>query len=767
MQSKIALVSLALVGFCSAGPCKPSSRTILSSHSITSSIATIDVSASSTDSQTNFDSLTITSSAETTEVPSITLPQSSTTTEEEVIIITNAILGGSFASRDPNSPSGLTNFAASGNAEFHQGGCYRADGSLDDGCAALSASGDVTKRSFFGSFASIFQTVRSVPRKKYTIQFFYLINSAGSQGCVASAKFGNAEFYSQPASNLRASWIRVIGQVEAASDLPTLAISLTCSGAGASSILVDSIFISNQVTPETIDDFKLDLGGSPPPVETTTAIRAEESPSLTTEPVTPTRTGGLSNTSTSMPVSTNSQEDTSSAVTNTKRTSSDAKTSSAANESSETMTTSADGHTSEAMIDTTAITTPSKTLALEETSKAETTGPVSQAVGSTSQPVTTSGPSQPTGTTCKPNCQMINDFYAHLDDFGCDLNGVFVKSDAIYTLPGEEVGATQTHWYNSNDECAEICKTLPGCLSAGFQRLSGRCFFSNSLVTREDIRDGRDSQMVHWFGMECFTCGCSSGDTSTTAFPTTTLVPEPTSVTTTSKTAQPTGVCHNNRGQECEINPSNVENNDYVCIGGGVFTGETWTVPRSLYPMQENGEQCAAICDTLENCESSGFFGMENHCLFTTTKIKTSDFADPDPNYDDPGLDPKNSVWSHRSCWTCPTCVLSNAPLPKSPTCNYKPGDACTRVSADGVICNYSGMLPGTFGIDGSYPDQSSSGKCAAICRKMTGCLGSGYRNGQCMFTRTKLTAGDFLDRHTYDLVWDDPSCFECPGCST
>ncbi|ENH74348.1 hypothetical protein FOC1_g10004962 [Fusarium oxysporum f. sp. cubense race 1] len=696
MQSKIALVSLALVGFCSAGPCKPSSRTTLSSHSITSSIATIDVSASSTDSQTNFDSLTITSSADTTEVPSITLPQSSTTTEEEVIIITNAILGGSFASRDPNSPSGLTNFAASGNAEFHQGGCYRADGSLDDGCAALSASGDVTKRSFFGSFASIFQTVRSVPRKKYTIQFFYLINSAGSQGCVTSAKFGNAEFYSQPASNLRASWIRVLGQVEAASDLPTFAISLTCSGAGASSILVDSIFISNQVTPETIDDFKLDLGGSPPPVETTTAIRAEESPSLTTEPVTPTRSG-----------------------------------------------------------------------ALDETSKAETTGPVSQAIGSSSQLVTTAGPSQPTGTTCKPNCEMIDDFYAHLDDFGCDLNGVFVKSDAIYTLPGEEVGTTQTHWYNSNDECAEICKTLPGCLSAGFQRLSGRCFFSNTLVTREDIRDGRDSQMVHWFGMECFTCGCSSGDTSTTAFPTTTLVPEPTSVTATTKATQPTGVCHNNRGQECEINPSNVENNDYVCIGGGVFTGETWTVPRSLYPMQENGDQCAAICDTLENCESSGFFGMENHCLFTTTKIKTSDFADPDPNYDDPGLDPKNSVWSHRSCWTCPTCVLSNAPLPKSPTCNYKPGDVCTRVSADGVICNYSGMLPGTFGIDGSYPDQSSSGKCAAICRKMIGCLGSGYRNGQCMFTRTKLTTGDFLDRHTYDLVWDDPSCFECPGCST
>jgi hypothetical protein len=318
MQSKITLVSLALVGFCAGGPCKPTSRATASSYSASSSAATIDVSESSTDSQTNFQSLTITSSAETTEVPSLTIPQSSTATEEEVITITNAISGGSFANRDPNSPSGLTNFGASGNAEFHQGGCYHADGSVDDGCAALSASGDSdTKRSFLGSFASIFQTVRSFPRRKYTIQFFYHMKSAGSQGCVASAMFGNTEFYSQPASIPGASWARVLAQVEAVSDLPTFAISLTCSGVGSSSILVDSIFISDQVTPETINDFKLDLGGSPA-IETTTAIRAEESPSLTTWSSKSTRSGVLESTSIAKPISTDSQDVTSSTVTDTK-----------------------------------------------------------------------------------------------------------------------------------------------------------------------------------------------------------------------------------------------------------------------------------------------------------------------------------------------------------------------------------------------------------------------------------------------------------------
>ncbi|KAI6750493.1 hypothetical protein HG530_014774 [Fusarium avenaceum] len=768
MRSNITLVCLALVGLCAGGPCKPSSRASASSNSATSSAETVDVSESSTASQTNFESLTITSSTESTQVPSSIVLQSSTTTAEEVIIITNAISGGSFANRDPNSPSGLTNFGASGNAEFHQGGCYRADGSVDDGCAALSASnnGD-TKRSLFGSFASIFQTVRSIPRRKYTIQFYYHTNSAGSQGCVASAKFGNAEFYSQPAFIPGASWARVLQQVEAFSDSPTFAISLTCSGGGTSSIFVDSIFISDQVTPDNIDDFKLDLGGSPA-VETTTAIRAEESPTLTSESSKSTENGVLDSTSIETPVSTASQEVISPTITGIQSTGPGPETSSAASEASDITTASSVERTLESNIETTAITTSSNSLAAGESSKAEATGTVSQEIGSTSQPITTTEPSQPTDTACQQTCNTIEDYYLHTDDFGCDLNGVFVNSDAIYTLPGEEIGTTQTHWYKSNDECAEICKTLPGCLSAGFQRLSGRCFFSNTLVTRDDIRDGNDSQMVHWFGMECFMCGCSSGGTSTTSEPTTTLIREPTTHITTTKASQPTGVCHNSRGQQCDINPSNVENNEYVCIGGGVFTGQSWTVPRSMYPMQENAEQCAAICDTLENCESSGYFDMENHCLFTTTKIKTSDFADPDPNYDDPGLDPKNSVWSHRSCWTCPTCVLSNAPLPKSPTCNYKSGDSCTRVSADGAMCNYSGMLSESFGIDSStYPDQSSSGKCAAVCKKIKWCLGSGHRNGQCMLSSKTLTPDAFIDRHNYDFVWDDRSCFDCPGCST
>ncbi|GKU08314.1 unnamed protein product [Fusarium langsethiae] len=185
--------------------------------------------------------------------------------------------------------------------------------------------------------------------------------------------------------------------------------------------------------------------------------------------------------------------------------------------------------------------------------------------------------------------------------------------------------------------------------------------------------------------------------------------------------------------------------------------------------MQESQEQCAAICDTLGDCETSAFWGSENHCIFTSTKITGSDLADPDPSYDDPSIDPKSAVWSHRSCWTCPTCVSDNSPLPKSPTCNYKQGDSCTRSSTETGVCNSSGWLSTGYHAVASewYPDQSSGGKCAAICRASSRCVGSSFINGQRYFADSALTLGSIVTRPNINQIWDEPSCWDCPGCHT
>ncbi|CAF3658826.1 unnamed protein product [Fusarium graminearum] len=128
--------------------------------------------------------------------------------------------------------------------------------------------------------ARIYQTVRSVPRRKNTIQFFYHLTSGGD--CTVAARLGGSMFWSAAASRDAGSWVKVLGQVEASDSTPTFDVSLTCSGAGSSSILVDSIFISDKVTPDTIGSGQLDFGSVPISGSTdVTELKAERSPSVT------------------------------------------------------------------------------------------------------------------------------------------------------------------------------------------------------------------------------------------------------------------------------------------------------------------------------------------------------------------------------------------------------------------------------------------------------------------------------------------------------
>ncbi|WXC60736.1 hypothetical protein SNK03_006619 [Fusarium graminearum] len=89
-------------------------------------------------------------------------------------------------------------------------------------------------------------------------------------------------FWSAAASRDAGSWVKVLGQVEASDSTPTFDVSLTCSGAGSSSILVDSIFISDKVTPDTIGSGQLDFGSVPVPV-VTTAIEPTSRTARTTD----------------------------------------------------------------------------------------------------------------------------------------------------------------------------------------------------------------------------------------------------------------------------------------------------------------------------------------------------------------------------------------------------------------------------------------------------------------------------------------------------
>ncbi|KAF9773239.1 hypothetical protein IL306_008984 [Fusarium sp. DS 682] len=665
MQPMIALLSLALANFAAAGPCKPSSPTSANSLSLTSSAPT-DL-------------------PESSEVPSLTISQSTTTTQEGEIIITNAIPGGSFNAPNPdNLPSRLTNFGASGNAEFHEGGCYKGDDSPDDGCASLTASGNPAGKRDTGTFASIWQTLNSLStgsRNKYTVQFHYLVASAGIQDCTVTAALGNKQFYSQSLSSTGsgASWTQVLQQVEAESSSATFAISLTCSGNGISVILVDSIFISNQVTPANIGNFILDFGVPKTNPEPTSTER-------TIEPITESTI--LSTTSTS-PLNTD-----------------------------------------------------------------------------------TTRPSQPTETACKPACDLRDDFDEH-SEWNCRVYGLY--SGLTYQLPNQDDDETRP-WYDSAADCAEICKTLPGCKSAGYMFAPRKCFFSNNVVTRSEVRDMmNDGVDVDWYGLDCFECsGCENSAettapeaTSTPVNTDTTILPESTTFATTTSespvtTTSPADACLYNRGQECEFNRFK-DHSDTLCIWAAIFTGTTWKESREDYPYQDGPYQCAAICQTLKNCESSGYYSTENRCLFTSKKLQQSDMI----SHEDRPFD--HSVWSHNSCWTCPTCS-DTAALPTTKFCSYDQGDSCRAVTGKpGALCNYQGFWEAYNQQDlERYPDQSSPEKCAAICMALDYCVASGYKDDRCMFSFRELRVADFRDwpDHSRDGTWSDNSCFECPGCT-
>ncbi|KAF4962055.1 hypothetical protein FSARC_9845 [Fusarium sarcochroum] len=869
MQSMIALAGLALANFAVAGPCKPARP---ATTSALDRLSLTETSTAAIDTTTGI-------SESSTDIPTLTSSQSTTATEEADIVITNTAIGGSFAKNDPNNPpSGLTGFGAEGDAVFHSGGCYKEDGSVDDGCAALSATGSPAGKRDMGAFASIFQTLNGLnigSRKKYTVQFFYaVLTGSGNQACSISASLGSSQFYSSFlfSNGPSASWVQVLQTVEAESSSAAFAISMNCFGNGMAVMLVDSVFISNQVTPENIGDFKLDFGAPEPNTDPkqVTSSQAEPNPTTiksqpteeprnssdndsNTKPVEPTSvTGDAPSTATEEPTEVTvdpptTHTEVSLATTgdsnhNTEQPtqatggSSNTNTEEAISVTGGSSNTGAQEYTSRteapSEVNTEDFTSRTRGPSDENTEEftSRTAGPSEQATQEpgTTEVATTHHESQKPQTTLyeptavatddaestKSPCQAEDvkscdpvDFSDGGDNEKCDLYGEY--RGETYKLPGQD-DPENRQYFHSHGECAAICNRLPGCKSTGFMAAMAECFFSNSVVTGSEViprnDDGRDS---NWSEMKCFKCsGCPSDSntrnagsvgtkiqgepiettdfpsstrdvtsapakTEETFYPTTTQAPadsEPTTFATRTSqrpetTTTPADVCLYNRGQTCEFNRYK-DHSDTLCVWAGLYTGETWKVTREDYPFQDTYQQCGAICQTLKNCESSGYYSIENRCLFTSKKIVRSDMTShPDRPHD-------HSIWNHNSCFTCPDCVTSSEPVTRGWMCSYEQGDSCRRVnsSKDGALCNYQGMLEGYIqeALD-RYPDQSSPAKCAAICLTRPYCKASGYKDGRCMFATRDLTPNSFrLDwpDHSRDGIWDDMSCFECPGCT-
>ncbi|KAJ4179440.1 hypothetical protein NW755_012525 [Fusarium falciforme] len=510
--------ALALAGSVSAGPCKPGSSSTLSA-------TTSSASATSTSGHGSGP-------------------------------IVNEIEGGDFRRRS-NSPSGISNFVVEGQGSYVEGGGYTGGGSTEQNCASLEAASTQPgpgKRDV-GQYAAISQQLTNLQAgSAYTVQFFYAVQSSAQSGaCRIEASFGSNVFTSTPyfpSSNTPSSWTSSTVSTNIQVTQGQMSFVLTCVGGGSAQVYIDSIFVSNQVTPETIGDADLvfDAAGTETSqlpsatsaeaaTETNTEATTEITSEATSEAATEAATDATSVASTDAASSDSATEATTEASTETTteegntletvsasestseeqgtsatktatETDSEESTSvvSTASETTVEKTTSAAATSTETSAEETASTT--ETGAEETTTAQETTFSTTTLETSTEAEETTSETLTPTSTT-PTSTQLIC-------PSGVSAPGGCYVPDEVPGTPtcfqvGFVSGAVDVQYQDMKtpvqewQTCASACADKPGCLSFGYDDENPNRYCA-LYASKLDWSFAPMSRGLTWTEVDCIKC---------------------------------------------------------------------------------------------------------------------------------------------------------------------------------------------------------------------------------------------------------------------
>ncbi|KAM6516556.1 hypothetical protein FALCPG4_014738 [Fusarium falciforme] len=432
-------------------------------------------------------------------------------------VVRNLVANGGCNELNPNDPSDIPNFRIEGSGQGVSGQGYTGGGSKETNCASLAANGNPRRKRALGPSVSISQDLSNLDKDGlYTIQFFYRITShPGNAGCLLSATLGGAPFYSAEVDASETGWIKVLEQITSPYETSPIDITMTCEGDDAT-ILVDSIFVSDAVTPETIDDYVLDFGdgsaqqtdaatgsatASETAVETTseTDVQTEESTTEATDSTTVIETSTAAETSaeeTTTAEEATTAEDTSSGF----KTTTVAETSTAAETSATDETTTVEEtsapETSTAEAESTTVTS----AASETTSAAETTSTAEE-----EDQTTTASTSAATATDgCLPSTwddgPVFCEAKLEIEDTFCAVQG-----NAPFTA-FELLDLSRYPWQGYAERCATICQQTEGCKVFGYT--DERCAIA-SVNTVSDIEwesGGDEADMMEWSNLDCFVC---------------------------------------------------------------------------------------------------------------------------------------------------------------------------------------------------------------------------------------------------------------------
>ncbi|KAH6889916.1 hypothetical protein B0T10DRAFT_487084 [Thelonectria olida] len=241
MRSVVALMALALTGtldLVAASPCKATTTTAS------------DLATASTTSTT-------------------TAPTSTTTPD---LVVKNVCDNGNIA--DPGTGTGVPGYQVVGSVGVAQGAGITTDGSTETNCAKYEVSNEapVGKKRASESVATLSQTVSNLEAgTAYTIRFSLSLVFASGTACSFKASLGSTVFYNELLQAANANWYTITKQANAQSSSEALALSVICPLGGTTIVYIDSIFMSNKVTPDTIDSVVLDYDAADSPVISSTS----------------------------------------------------------------------------------------------------------------------------------------------------------------------------------------------------------------------------------------------------------------------------------------------------------------------------------------------------------------------------------------------------------------------------------------------------------------------------------------------------------------
>jgi hypothetical protein len=444
-------------------------------------------------------------------------------------VVRNLVANGGCNELNPNDPSDIPNFRIEGSGQGVTGQGYTGGGSKETNCASLAANGNPRRKRALGPSVSISQDLSNLDKDGlYTIQFFYRITSRpGNAGCLLSATLGGAPFYSAEVDASETGWIKVLEQITPPYETSPIGITMTCEGDDAT-ILVDSIFVSDAVTPETIDDYVLDFGdgGAQQTDAATASVTASETPVETasetgvqTEEPNTEATDATTVIETSSATETSAEETTTAEETSGFETTTVAETSSAAETSAVDETTSIEeataveetsvAETSTAEAESTTITSAASetTSAAEEEQEFTTNTPATETTSAAEEEdqTTTASTSAATATDgCLPSTwddgPVFCEAKLEAEDTFCAVQGN-APSTAF-----ELLDLSRYPWQGYAERCATICQQTEGCKVFGYT--DERCAIA-SVNTVSDIEwesGGDEADMMEWSNLDCFVC---------------------------------------------------------------------------------------------------------------------------------------------------------------------------------------------------------------------------------------------------------------------